>query len=121
MKNLYAICTLMLCSFSTLPAQFSLGVSPQYLHALGQLKTEGYRPGVGFNLDVMYGEFGTRLPLVFQLGLQADIGFHGSEVKPIVLLSGESADIRLRNQHVGLLAVCVYFRLMRPSGLMLRG
>lgn len=92
-------------------SQIALGIHLQYDRPISELKSEGYRNGIGLNLDVMYGEFEMRIPAVFQLGLQGEINFHGSESVDIQLATGESADITIRNLHGGIFGA---FRILSP-------
>ncbi len=83
-------------------SQLNAGFQLQYAQALGELKEESYRNGGGLNLDILYGEFGTSLPIVFQTGIQADFNFHGQESESVTLNTGETAEISIRNQNAGI-------------------
>lgn len=86
-------------------AQLSMGLHLQYAGATRELNAEGYKDGVGLNLEFLHKEMGSRIPIVFQVGGRLDVNLSGAQAEDILLNSGESATIRLRNNHLGMLGI----------------
>ncbi|MEZ4826639.1 MAG: hypothetical protein R3C61_10155 [Bacteroidia bacterium] len=88
-------------------AQGTISFNGSYIRPMGNFQVENYRQGGGFGMDMMTDNLRKNTFGSFQMGFRFDVGFHGSEQRPVenYLNFEQPVELQISNESLGMAGV----------------